>query len=195
MAQSALSTRSTAKAKQQELEQLSGQAKTQLYVDHVNQRREHRRATYLTFVQAVAALSRLTREDRHRAAKLAGRTEEYGVELSDAASAIEAARDTVMLDGPHYVAEEAAELCRLPYRVAGAALAAHEHALDSPEWATATGQMDDLRTQMIKKCTRFSVAGSSAINMDGVGNHTEPAPWSTPATPPGAGQQRQGPRA
>ncbi|MEV5606414.1 hypothetical protein AB0L33_33785 [Streptomyces sp. NPDC052299] len=187
--QSTLSARSTTKTKQQELEQLSQQARTQLYVDHINQRREHRRATYLAFVQAVAVLNRLTREDQHRAAKLAGRSEEYGIELSDAASAIEAARDTVMLDGPQSVTEEAVELCRLPYRVADAALTAHEHGLDSAEWAAMTAAMDNLRTQMIRQCTRFSVAGSSALNMDGVGNHTEPAPWNTPPPPPGAGRR------
>lgn len=178
LAGNAITARTTARTKGLELEQLGQQARTQLYVDHVNQRREHRRATYLAFAQAVSALLRLTREEAHEEAKLRQRTEDYARELLMAAGAIESARDTVIIDGPQSVARLAAELCRFPYRVASAARVAHDHEIGSADWDSAVEALVAIRLELIRESTKFSMAGSNALNLDGVGNHVEPHSWA-----------------
>jgi hypothetical protein len=86
--------------------------------------------------------------------------------MAEAAGEIDTARNTVMIDGPQAVAGQAAELCRIPYRLPSAVSAV------------------DIRVNLIRELTRFSVMASAALNLDGVGNHLDS--FQTPGAAPSA---------
>ncbi|MEU8571736.1 hypothetical protein [Streptomyces asoensis] len=166
--------RMTARSKRQELDQAREQASTQLYVDHVSRRLENRRTTYIDFMQAVSQLVQLTREDKIDRARLENETFDHRMQMMEAAGEIEAARNTVMVDGPQAVAIQAAELCRVPYRLAQAVSAIYDEALDDEGRRQAMEQAIEVRTALMRELTRFSVMASAALNLDGVGNHLDP---------------------
>ncbi|MFF9861091.1 hypothetical protein [Streptomyces tendae] len=174
--------RIAARTKRQELDQAKEQARTQLYVDHVSQRRENRRETYIAFMGDISTLLQLTREDRIEQARLQGETTAHLAELAAAAGAIEASRNTVMIDGPQAVAVQAAELCRLPYRLASAVEEIYEGGLDDNGRQQALQAAIDQRVHLMRELTRFSVMASAALNLDGVGNHLDD--FQSPTQPP-----------
>lgn len=166
--------RITARSKRQELDQAKEQASTQLYVDHVSRRLENRRTTYIDFMQAVSQLVQLTREDKIDGARLTGETLDHRMQMMEAAGNIESARNTVMVDGPQAVAIQAAEICRVPYRLAHAVSAIYDETLDDEGRRQAMEQAIEVRTVLMRELTRFSVMASAALNLDGVGNHLDP---------------------
>jgi len=175
------------KTRKQELAQGQHQALTQLHVEHVNQRGEQRRESYLDFLKAVSRLARLTREDQHATHR--DNLEEYETMLEAAARDIEVARDPVVLDGPQEVANVAVELCRIPYRLGGAALKVHRNEENGGERQAAMDAMLELRTTMLRGHAEFMRAGSLALNMDGVGNYADQLPWrSGSGTVPSQGE-------
>ncbi|MFF2475080.1 hypothetical protein [Streptomyces sp. NPDC058066] len=174
---SVMQVRTAAKSKKQELGQAKQQAQTQMYVDHVAQRLENRRTSYLTFMQAIEQLLRLTSEDQTDRLRSTGPADEqaavdYGQRLMDAASQIDAARDAIFLDGPQAVAGLAAELCRIPHRLAQSALDTALATVD--RHAEVQAATISLRTELMREMVRFSQGASAAINLDGVGNHLDP---------------------
>ncbi|MEU6122794.1 hypothetical protein [Streptomyces sp. NPDC047123] len=175
--------RITARSKAQELAQSREQAYIQLHVDHVGQRLENRRGSYLEFSKAVAALTKLTRVDAIEAAQRQGDTTGYQDSLGEAAAEIEAARNAVLIDGPQAVATQAAELCRIPYRLAELVDAVCGETPGSEPHQRAREAADELRTELIRELVRFSVMASAALNLDGVGNHLGPLNSPTPASP------------
>lgn len=176
--------RIAARSKRQELDQAKEQARTQLYVDHVGQRLENRRTTYIAFMKSVSALTQLTREDAIEAAQRRGDLVEYVAALLSAAGEIEAARNSVMIDGPQAVAEQTAELCRIPYRLAMAASAVCDEPLESEPHRLALEAAMEIRSSLLRELALFSVMASAALNLDGVGNHLDA--FQSPAPPPAA---------
>ncbi|WP_406360295.1 hypothetical protein OID55_10825 [Streptomyces sp. NBC_00715] len=175
--------RIAARSKRQELDQAKEQARTQLYVDHVGQRLNNRRSTYIDFMKAVSTLVQATREDRIEVAIHNGQVIDYLAELSAAAGEIETARNTVMIDGPHAVAGQAAELCRIPYRLADAVSTIYDTSLDDVGRRNALDAAMEIRINLMRELTRFSVMASAALNLDGVGNHLDSFQRSGPPAP------------
>ncbi|MFF7966737.1 hypothetical protein ACFZC3_15395 [Streptomyces sp. NPDC007903] len=164
------------KGRAMELASGQQQAATRLHAEHISTRLEQRRTTYLDFMNAVSKLTHLTREDQLDAA-----SSDYEAELEAAARAIEVARDPVILDGPQAVADVAAELCRIPYRLGGAALEVLEHSDGSAERLAAFEAMTEIRDHLLRHYALFCRAGSLAINLDGVGNYADELPWTLDA--------------
>jgi len=165
------------KMRRQELAQGQQQALTQLHVDHVNQRRDQRRNSYLAFMEAVAKFVRLTRDDQVDTLGNTGSGERYGELLLAAVGDIDAARDPVILDGPQAVADVAGELCRLPHRVALHAVEILEREPGSDDQLQARTQLRESRDALLRKHTEFMRAGALALHMDGVGNYGTSLPW------------------
>ncbi|MGW4227659.1 hypothetical protein ACWEG1_29865 [Streptomyces bauhiniae] len=165
------------KGRAMELASGEQQAATKLHAEHISTRLEHRRTTYLAFMNAVSKLTQLTRDDQLEAASSG-----YEAQLEEAARAIEVARDPVILDGPQNVADVAAELCRIPYRLGLAALEVLEHSEGSAERLEAFEAMTEIRDRLLLHYTLFCRAGSLAINLDGVGNYAAELPWTLNAS-------------
>ncbi|WP_328441220.1 hypothetical protein OHA71_38125 [Streptomyces sp. NBC_00444] len=176
--------RIAAGSKRQELNQSKEQARTQLYVDHVGRRLKNRRATYIAFMQAASTLVQATRDDRIDGARLTGQILQHLAEMAEAAGEIDTARNTVMIDGPQAVAGQAAELCRIPYRLASAVSAIYDDSLDDDGRQQALQAAVDIRVNLVRELTRFSVMASVALNLDGVGNHLDN--FQTPGAVPSA---------
>ncbi|MEU9183321.1 hypothetical protein AB0D14_01885 [Streptomyces sp. NPDC048484] len=94
--------------------------------------------------------------------------------LLSAAGEIEAARNSVMIDGPQAVAGQAAELSRIPYRLAMAASAVCDEPLESEPHQLALEAAIEIRADLLRQLVLFSVMASAALNLDGVGNHLDP---------------------
>ncbi|WP_060891824.1 hypothetical protein [Streptomyces europaeiscabiei] len=125
----------------------------------LGRRMENRRATYIAFMQAVSTLVQATRDDRIDGARLTGEIVQHLAEMAEAAGEIDTARNTGMIDGPQAVAGQAAELCRIPYRLASAVSAIYDESLDdgrqqAPQSAVA------IRVNLVRELTRFSVMAS-----------------------------------
>ncbi|MFE7648650.1 hypothetical protein [Streptomyces phaeoluteigriseus] len=176
--------RIAARSKRQELEQAKEQARTQLYVDHVSQRLDNRRTTYIDFMKSVSQLVQLTREDKIDGAGLGGEALAHRVQMMEAAGEIESARNTVMVDGPQAVAMQAAEVCRLPYRLAEAVSAIHDESPDSEGRRQAMEGAMEVRVALMRELTRFAVMASAALNLDGAGNHLQDFHALTANPPP-----------
>ncbi|WP_406128034.1 hypothetical protein [Streptomyces sp. NBC_00989] len=174
--------RIAAHSKRRELDQSKEQARTQLYVDHVGRRLENRRATYIAFMQAVSTLVQATRDDRIDGARLTGQIVQHLAEMAEAAGEIDTARNTVMIDGPQAVASQAAELCRIPYRLASAVSAIYDESLDDDGRQQALQAAVDIRVNLVRELTLFSVMASAALNLDEVGNHLDS--FQTPGAAP-----------
>ncbi|WP_159049677.1 hypothetical protein [Streptomyces sp. NRRL WC-3618] len=135
-------------------------------------------------MQAVSILVQATRDDRIDGARLTGQIVQYFTEMAEAAGEIDTARNTVMIDGPQAVAGQAPELCRIPYRLASAMSAIYDESLDDDGRQQALQAALDIRVNLVRELTRFSVMASAAWNMDGVGNHLDS--FQTPGAAPSA---------
>ena len=91
---------------------------------------------------------------------MTGQIVQHLAEMAEAAGEIDTARNTVMIDGPQAVAGQAPALCRIPYRLARAVSAIYDESLDDDGRQQALQSAVDIRVNLVRELTRFSVMAS-----------------------------------